>query len=103
MNYDVKECAKRIRQLRIQNGLTQEQMATSLRIDQSFYARIETGKRGCPVDIFVQLFDLFGVSLDYLILGKSDNRFPSKADTAQLKSDIEALIDTWSGIKLPCN
>ena len=73
MAYDIKGSGARIRQLRIQNGYTQEKLAAALNVDQSYYGRIETGKRGCPVDIFVQISDLFGVSLDYLIRGRSDN------------------------------
>ena len=71
MHYDMKKSGERIHQLRIQNGFTQEKIANALNIDQSYYGRIETGKRGCPVELFVQLSVLFGVSLDYLILGKS--------------------------------
>ena len=46
MNYDIEKCGKRIRQLRIQKGLTQEKTANALNIDQSFYGRVETGKKG---------------------------------------------------------
>ena len=60
-----------IHQLPIQNGYTQEELAEALNVDQSYYRHIETGKRGCPVDLFIQLSDLFGVSLDYLIRGRS--------------------------------
>ena len=93
MNYDMKQSGERIRRLRIQNGLTQEKIANALNIDQSYYGRIETGKRGCPVELFVQLSDLFGVSLDYLILGKSSNGSSKRVNAAQLKSDIAALIE----------
>ncbi|MCI8810273.1 MAG: helix-turn-helix transcriptional regulator [Oscillibacter sp.] len=91
MNYDIKESGERIRQLRIQKGFTQEKIAHMLNIDQSNYGRIETGKRGCPVDIFIQLSDLFGVSLDYLIKGRLNNLL-QEPDTAQLRASIEALV-----------
>ena len=93
MSYDMKKSGERIRQLRMQNGFTQEKTATALNIDQSYYGRIETGKRGCPVELFVQLSDLFGVSLDYLILGKSSSSLSKRVNAAQLKSDIAALIE----------
>lgn len=70
MNYDMKKSGERIRQLRIQQGFTQESIAQMLNIDRSFYSRIEAGKNGCAVDLFIQLSGLFEVSLDYLILGK---------------------------------
>ena len=93
MNYDIKRSGERIRQLRIQNGFTQEKIANALNIDQSYYGRIETGKRGCPVELFVQLSDFFGVSLDYLILGKSSSDSSKRVNAAQLKSDIAALME----------
>ena len=62
MYYDIEKSGERIRRLRIKNGLTQEKTANALNIDLSYYGRIETGKRGCPVDLFIQLSDLFGVS-----------------------------------------
>ena len=99
MNYNVKQSGERIRQLRIQNGLTQEKAANVLNIDQSYYGRIETGKRGCPVDLLVQLSDLFGVSLDYLILGKSSSDLPKGANAAQLKADIADLVERLEQIR----
>lgn len=99
MTYDIKASAARIRRLRIENGLTQEKIANALSIDQSYYGRIETGKRGCPVDLFIQLSDLFGVSLDYLILGRSYSGFRECAVAAQLKSDIEDLVELLERFK----
>ena len=93
MNYDMKHSGERIRQLRIKAGLTQEKAANALNIDQSFYGRIETGKKGCSVDLFIQLSALFDVSLDYLILGRYYDVLPKEADTTQLKMDINELID----------
>lgn len=92
MAYDIKQSGARIRQLRIKNGLTQEKTANALNIDQSYYGRIETGKRGCPVDLLIQFSDLFDVSLDYLILGRPGSGVPGSATATQLKSDIEDLI-----------
>lgn len=100
MNYNTKECGNRIRQLRIKKGLTQEQIANALNIDQSFYGRIETGKKGCSVDLFIQLSELFGISLDYLILGRYSVDLPQCADAAQLKVDIETLTDQLQRFKL---
>ena len=100
MNYDMKQSGDRIRQLRINNSLTQEKVANALNIDQSFYGRIETGKKGCSVDLFIQLSILFGVSLDYLILGKYLGQLSERTDVTQLKDDIEDLIDRLEKFKL---
>lgn len=99
MAYDIKGSGARIRQLRIQNGYTQEKLAEALNVDQSYYGRIETGKRGCPVDLFIQLSDLFGVSLDYLIRGRFSGNLPGGADVEQLKSGIENLVEQLERFK----
>ena len=88
MFYDVEASGQRIRQLRILNGHTQEKLAHFLNIDRSFYSRMESGQKGCSVDLFVRLSAFYHVSLDYLILGKT----AAGADTAGLKADIGALI-----------
>lgn len=70
MYYDTKQSGARIRQLRIENGYTQEALAKELDIDRSLLSHIESGKRGCSVDLLVRLSDFFTVSLDLLVLGK---------------------------------
>lgn len=99
MNYNTKECGKRIRQLRLKSRLTQEQIANAVNVDQSFYGRIESGKKGCSVDLFIQLSVLFGVSLDYLILGRYLGEHPERTDVVQLKADIEDLVDRLEKFK----
>ena len=99
MNYNMKQSGARIRQLRIKTGLTQEKTANVLNIDQSYYGRIETGKKGCSVDLFIQLAALFDVSLDYLILGRYHDTLPKATDTTQLKTDIGELINHLTRFK----
>lgn len=100
MNYDMKRSGDRIRRLRIEKGLTQEKVAEALNIDQSFYGRVESGKKGCSVDLFIQLSALFNVSLDYLILGRYSDKFLECTDAAQLKVNIENLINQLESFKL---
>ena len=92
MNYNMRECGNRIRQLRIKNGLTQESVAEILNIDRSFYNRIETGKKGCSIDLLVQVSALFHVSLDYLALGRYSKELAGSVDKAQMEADIAKLI-----------
>ena len=89
MNYDMKECGKRIQQLRIQKGYTQEILANRLSIDRSLLSYIESGKRGCSVDLLVQLSDVFGVSLDALVSGEEP---AAPEDKKLLKLCIKDLI-----------
>jgi transcriptional regulator with XRE-family HTH domain len=91
--YDMKKCGDRICQLRTQCGYTQEELARKLHIGQGFLSRIESGQKGCSVDLFVQLSECFQVTLDFLILGstKEDNE-----RRLQLKANISGLIDQLS-------
>ena len=90
MNYDMKKSGERIRQLRMKSGLTQEQVATALNVDRSYYNRLEAGKKGCSIDLFIQLSEQFHTSLDYLITGRY---LLESADKAQMKEDIKKLIE----------
>ena len=92
MTYDVKQSGERIRQLRIKSGHTQEKVSEILNIDRSFYSRIEAGKKGCSIDLFIRLSELYSVSLDYLILGRYGDSTIDHNDKAQLKEDVEQLV-----------
>lgn len=93
MKYDMKESGARIRLLRTQSKYTQENLADILNIDRSLLSHIESGKKGCSIDLLVQFSELFRVSLDYLVLGivhidstKTDGR-------EQLRKEIGTMID----------
>ena len=96
MHYDVRQSGARIRLLRIQNRYTQEELAKLLNIDRSFLSSIEFGKKGCSVDLFIQLAAFFQISLDELILGAEHNRNVSKEE---VKDSISALIDHLESFK----
>lgn len=87
MDYDVNESGKRIRQLRKQNGFTQEEFAGRLNMDRSVLSRIESGKYACTIDFLVQVSSFFDVSMDYLVFGKE---YGNKA--VQLKASLTKLI-----------
>ena len=56
----------RLRDLREDRDLTQEQIAEVLGISRSFYNRYETGRIQMPIHHFVTLARYYNVSLDYL-------------------------------------
>jgi len=65
----------RIRDLREDNDLTQQQVADYLSIRQNTYSQYETGNRQIPVDVLIALAALYKTSTDYL-LGITDCRTP---------------------------
>lgn len=92
MHYDMKQSGEQIRRLRKKNGYTQEALAKKLNIDRSLISHIEAGKRGCTVDMLVQLSELFNVSLDFLILGRETVTSLDDEVKAHLRSVISGLI-----------
>lgn len=87
MFYDLSECGQRIAVLRIQHKYTQEQFADILGIDRSYLSKVEAGKKGLSVDLFIQISEHLGVSLDYLIVGKV-----ATTDSTMLKQNVDSLI-----------
>ena len=66
---------EKIKKLRTENGLTQEQLADKLYVTRTAVSKWETG-RGLPaIDTLKEMAELFGVSLDSLI---SDEDVQSK-------------------------
>lgn len=58
---------KRLKQLRIKNGYTQEQIAFILHIRQEQYSKYENGKRELPLRHLIALCCLYGISSDYVL------------------------------------
>ncbi|MDO3411863.1 helix-turn-helix transcriptional regulator [Saccharibacillus sp. CPCC 101409] len=63
---------RRIRDLREDRDLTQQQVAASLNITQATYSRYENGILDVPSVMLIKLADFYGVSIDYL-LGQTDS------------------------------
>ena len=92
MNYDMKKSGERIQQLRIQHGYTQEIFAKALNIDRSNLSRIESGRRGCSLDLLVQLSSIFGVTLDYIVFGQDKPDWITVDSRDRIKAGLEQLI-----------
>lgn len=65
----------RVKNLREDNDLTQQQVADKLFITRSAYSNYENGSRAFPLDILSKLADIYGTSVDYLI-GRTDTKKP---------------------------
>lgn len=65
----------RIRDLREDNNLTQEEVARYLHIKQNTYSQYENEQRQLPLSCLISLAKLYKTSTDY-ILGLTDNRNP---------------------------
>lgn len=63
--------AKRLKQCRIEKGLTQNQVAIYCDITEKTYQNYELMTREPKIEILIKIADVFNVSLDYLV-GRTD-------------------------------
>lgn len=57
----------RIHDLRVDNDLSQQQVADYLMCNRQVYARYERGIREIPVSMLIKLAKLYNVSVDYIL------------------------------------
>ncbi len=72
----------RIRNLREDKDLTQEQMARILKTTQRTYSRYENADSTIPLEMLIKIADFHNVSTDYL-LERTDTRKPYKQKNAE--------------------
>ena len=69
---------QRIRNLREDRDIKQEELAAFLNCTQACYSNYENGKREIPLPVLEKLADFYGVSVDYL-LGRTAEKTPYPA------------------------
>lgn len=58
---------KRLREMRMKCGFTQQNMADRLEISLNAYQKYEQAERSPSLDCLVKMADIFDISLDYLL------------------------------------
>lgn len=58
---------QRIRNLREDKDLTQEQLARLLNVSQATYSRYEQGELDIPIQSLIKLAQYYSTSIDYLV------------------------------------
>ena len=66
---------ERIRDLRLDRNLSQQQIAELLNVKQNTYSQYEIGVLNYPVDVLIKLARFYNTSVDYL-LGLTDEMTP---------------------------
>ena len=69
MTFNQEAYGKRIKMLREQQGLTQEQLAEDLHISDVHLRRLEAGRSTGSVELVIEIAAFFDISVDYLLLG----------------------------------
>lgn len=82
---------QRLKNLRKQAGLTQQEIAQSLQTSRQNYAQWENGKRKPSQETLEKFADYYNVSIDYLT-GKSDIKDATTIDEDKLDQAIEKSL-----------
>lgn len=64
-----KKLGNRIKELRIQTGLSQEKFALKIEMDRTYFASVEAGKRNISIINIKKISDGLGISLSRLFEG----------------------------------
>lgn len=91
-----KEIGLRLRDIRKENGYTQEEFSEIMGVSLNFYGKIERGESSLSIEKMVLLHDKFNVDLNYLLTGVKNSVLDYNsvlADCPQEKIfDFEQLI-----------
>lgn len=66
---------QRLRDLREDKDLTQQELATLLKVSQTTYSRYESGVLDIPSTSLIKLAEFYQTSIDYLV-GLTNNKKP---------------------------
>ena len=67
-NFDYASLGKRIRKIRKQNNMTQEQLAEACNLSTAHIGHIERGTRALSIESLITISNVLNVSTDYLLL-----------------------------------
>ena len=70
-DYNSIKMGQRIRELRLENGLSQQQLAHEIGVTQNTISQYEKGTAKTSIDVLIKLASVFNASTDY-ILGLKD-------------------------------
>ena len=91
MYFNQVEFGQRIKEERNRLGLTQEELAEQLNIGPVHVYNIESGRKGCSIDLLLEFAELFEVSTDYLLTGKGNMN-------AEIREHLQGAIDELEGL-----
>ena len=73
MNLDFSNIGKRIQKTRMQNKITQKQMAEYLGISMHYISKLENGKTNIELEKFMKICDFLNISIYDVLNEKNEN------------------------------
>lgn len=81
----------RLKELRIQEHLTQKELASMLHLDYKRYNHYETGRSEPDNDMLLSISDFFGVTTDYLLGRDSVDTYEKREPGTQTDAELSEL------------
>jgi transcriptional regulator with XRE-family HTH domain len=94
---------KRIQQLRKNSGITQADLAKKIAISHTQMARYEIKNIYPPADVLKNLADVFGTTIDFLVMGDTESKAQASLKDTELINQfkkISALPDDEKNLVL---
>ena len=95
MYFDPIEFGRRLKKMRKERGLTQEELAEALNISTPHLGNIEIGKRGISIKLLIKVSDVLNVPVDFLLRGTDSQCLQIKPLLAQIR-ELLAQIEEIS-------
>ena len=87
----------RLKELRVEKGLNQKELASYLNITQQTYSDYETGRTNPDIETLIRISTVFETSIDYLLSREDDlgviHVYPQTDKLDTLTADEQKLID----------
>ena len=87
----------KLKELRLQNSLTQEQLARKINTTTRTYIFYETGKKYPPVDLLIRIAKFYKVSVSFLL--DEDDEY-GRCEKLGAKQLVEQISDLFAGDEL---
>lgn len=88
------EFNNKLYELRKQKGLSQEELASRLNVSRQTVSKWEVGDSTPDMEKLIAMSDLFGVSLDELVLDKAPTQPTAPATTSSALSEVKQTVLT---------
>lgn len=100
---DKKEIGRRVHELRLERGLTQDEFAQQLEVKRSAISQIENGLMAPSLELAIKISIKFSVPVDWLINGMFNYFFKQSPSPSGYNSKLTEPKPFYSNTMLPSN
>ena len=90
---------ERIKQIRRELGLTQQEFADRIGLKQNSIALIESGKRNISDQAVLSICREYGINEEWLRTGKGEKMVPDASDELEALVFLRVLLQSWISMR----